>query len=717
MSADKPAGSMAQRSSGYHLPKLRGLEVGGTDPTCGPEAIGNTLEGAVRRLPASGAALLRPQHGIASPWLVDYAGSRRGQMGRWLRERLEPSLEASARNLAARAPCSADPALVLTLRREGIAAGLCVLWLREDVGTVTGLGEGVEGVRETLEVFLEVEHGEATYFGGAAGSLDTELAGALGRGDSQALPALLSLVRTVGGADIAYWGSVRGEAVEVERHLGARDGGFGFRLPLGEGVGGRAFAVGSTVEIPDYRNCQYRYPVVSDVTDGEEVRSTLAIPVRGSSGGGAVLYAARRSVEPFTPAQRILLKRVARSIEPVPGLPPAPRLFTTTQDIDHARLGRAELRKLLVESNRALDVEAWLERTIGGPAVLVDANDRPYAAGRLPSLQHLASPRKAEETCLELSLGRAGGAGERGRLRLRPSVQLPPEGWKDFFEDVVTACNVVLDRMEQTHDRINRRRSLWLGEVAEGRGGRDARRDGNRLGLPVEKGEVWAVSWEPGDKTAAESARLAMLAEDLVLDLLGDPLVALDEGVGVVLLRERARGRRREKPSTVRDALLRYVGPGPLWLVHGVAYESFGDLREALNQAVGVAKRLREAGSEPFVSEVDSCGLDGLLENSRISEELAAFANRMLKPLLDHDAGGNSKLTETFCLTLTLGSPTRAARRLYVHENTVRYRMGRAQKLLGRDLSLPKEHTALTLAAFSWLRAASPDASSGAPHP
>ena len=184
-------------------------------------------------------------------------------------------------------------------------------------------------------------------------------------------------------------------------------------------------------------------------------------------------------------------------------------------------------------------------------------------------------------------------------------------------------------------------------------------------------------------------------------------MVALGEGVGVVLLRERGRG--REQPSAVRDALLRYVGPGPLWLVHGVAYESFGDLREALNQAVGVAKRLREAGSEPFVSEVDSCGLDGLLENPRISEELAAFAERMLKPLLDHDAGSNSKLTETFCLTLTLGSPTKSAGRLYVHENTVRYRMGQAQKLLGRDLSLPKERTALTLAAFSWLRTASGD--------
>lgn len=373
--------------------------------------------------------------------------------------------------------------------------------------------------------------------------------------------------------------------------------------------------------------------------------------------------------------------------------------------MDYARLQRSELRKLTVESARARDIESWLERTIGGPAVLVDAGGRPYAAGNLPNLERLEASREtAEEPYLELPLRGMGSGSERGHLRLLPSLELPPEGWKDFFEDVLAACNVVLDRMEQTHDRLNRRRSRWLSEVVEGRSGRDARRDGNRLGLPVEKGEVWAVSWEPGSTPDGDSARLAMLAEDLVLDLLGDPLVSLDEGVGVVLLRERARGHKHTEPSAVRDALLRYVGPGPLWLVHGVAYDSFGDLHEALDQAIGVVKRLREAGSEPFVSEVDSCGLDGLLEHSRISEDLSAFARRMLKPLLDHDAGTGSKLTETFCLTLTLGSPAKAAEHLYVHENTVRYRMGRAQKLLGRDLSLPKERTALALSAFSWLR-------------
>ena len=171
----------------------------------GPEAVRNILEGAVRHLPASGAALLRPRPGAASPWQVDYAGRKKGEMGRWLRERLDPSLETSAHHLSARAPCSTDPPLVLTLCREGVAAGLCVLWpCGGGAGIGDGLGERIEELRATLEVVLEVEHGESTYFGGSGGMLDAELAGALGRGDVQALPALLSLVRTVGGADIAY---------------------------------------------------------------------------------------------------------------------------------------------------------------------------------------------------------------------------------------------------------------------------------------------------------------------------------------------------------------------------------------------------------------------------------------------------------------------------------------------------------------------------------
>ena len=45
-----------------------------------------------------------------------------------------------------------------------------------------------------------------------------------------------------------------------------------------------------------------------------------------------------------------------------------------------------------------------------------------------------------------------------------------------------------------------------------------------------------------------------------------------------------------------------------------------------------------------------------------------------------------------------------ATRRLFVHANTVRYRMRRAEQILGHGLASPKDRVAMTLAAFIWVR-------------
>lgn len=97
-------------------------------------------------------------------------------------------------------------------------------------------------------------------------------------------------------------------------------------------------------------------------------------------------------------------------------------------------------------------------------------------------------------------------------------------------------------------------------------------------------------------------------------------------------------------------------------------------------------------------------GLDSLLEHPRLSEELAAFGEGLLAPLISYDRERGTRLTETFCLSLALDSSSEVARRLYVHENTVRYRVRRAEQLLGRDLGSSKERITLGLAAFVWLR-------------
>lgn len=66
----------------------------------------------------------------------------------------------------------------------------------------------------------------------------------------------------------------------------------------------------------------------------------------------------------------------------------------------------------------------------------------------------------------------------------------------------------------------------------------------------------------------------------------------------------------------------------------------------------------------------------------------AAVRRRVLGPLLDYDAEQHADLVHTVRVFLECsGSPTRAAKALHVHVNTLRYRIGRASELLGTDLT------------------------------
>ncbi len=64
------------------------------------------------------------------------------------------------------------------------------------------------------------------------------------------------------------------------------------------------------------------------------------------------------------------------------------------------------------------------------------------------------------------------------------------------------------------------------------------------------------------------------------------------------------------------------------------------------------------------------------------------FARRVLGPVLDHDLSNDGGLLPTLEVFLACsGSWRRTADRIHVHLNTVRYRIGKVEKLTGRDLS------------------------------
>jgi DNA-binding PucR family transcriptional regulator len=67
---------------------------------------------------------------------------------------------------------------------------------------------------------------------------------------------------------------------------------------------------------------------------------------------------------------------------------------------------------------------------------------------------------------------------------------------------------------------------------------------------------------------------------------------------------------------------------------------------------------------------------------------MRSFRDRLLGPLAEYDARHKAELLPTLRSFLACdGSWSACAARMYVHVNTVRYRIGRIEALTGRDLS------------------------------
>jgi DNA-binding PucR family transcriptional regulator len=67
---------------------------------------------------------------------------------------------------------------------------------------------------------------------------------------------------------------------------------------------------------------------------------------------------------------------------------------------------------------------------------------------------------------------------------------------------------------------------------------------------------------------------------------------------------------------------------------------------------------------------------------------LRSFSERLIGPLADYDARHRAELLPTLQSFLACdGSWSACAARMYVHVNTVRYRIGRIEAITGRDLS------------------------------
>lgn len=644
----------------------------------------------VRTTSASGTALVWFDESQDPPWSFIYAGTCERDMARWLADRLSLSAPDVAAQLQKRPPAlPGDGAHVFPLPDAASISGMWIIWPSPD-RLVSGGEEQMIVTR--LQALLEVERKERLLYG-KHHPLDSEFVKAFRNDDQHALPALLSLIQTAGKADLVYWGNIDRNHVDITCHLGTKHREFGFHLPVGEGLGGKAALLKNPLHVSDYRNSAYRFPIVSHAVDREGVRSVIAIPIAGKqSETSGVLYATRREIRPFSMAERFMLSRLIRPIETMAGESPS-RFYMGSGKAPPIQQKKAELRKLLQQAKHITALEAWLASLIKGRVIIVDAQGDPYGAHAMEEMP-LEAAQKIPFDC--------PNASEHGFIYLWPDVDLPLTGWPDLFDDVVSACQIILERQSRTRPAHEHERAQWVGALIHEKPEPRHYYDGLRLGLPVDRGEIWMVAWKIEDNAKLLRARLRL--EEAVLTLTKSPMILLKTRAVIFI----DAGKDPSPPDALRDELLKTL-PVPTWVVHGAGYNTFAELKPALQRISDVTGRARSSSREPYVLDVNGCGIDSLLSKPDLREELVTFTYRLLEPVMAYDRENGTPFTKTFALALILGKPEEAAKRLFVHPNTVHYRVKRAKQILPIDAETAGNDIALKLAAYIWLRQHDPD--------
>jgi purine catabolism regulator len=119
-----------------------------------------------------------------------------------------------------------------------------------------------------------------------------------------------------------------------------------------------------------------------------------------------------------------------------------------------------------------------------------------------------------------------------------------------------------------------------------------------------------------------------------------------------------------------------------------------------LRESHAEARRALEVGRWRSPGEVvifERMGLDRLLAS--VSDlELSAFRDTMIEPLAAYDRAHRSNLVDTLEAYVATRNAAEAARRLYVHYNTVRSRLARIEDLIGPFLADTERLTGLAVA-------------------
>lgn len=120
----------------------------------------------------------------------------------------------------------------------------------------------------------------------------------------------------------------------------------------------------------------------------------------------------------------------------------------------------------------------------------------------------------------------------------------------------------------------------------------------------------------------------------------------------------------------------------------GCEYSSFVRIRNSYSEARRIKDLVDIIGNEDGVLFFDEAGLYMLIFASDNKDYMYSYMRKMLGKLIDYDESGNTELTKTLYTYLECsGNGTETAEKLFIHRNTLHYRIEKIEQITGYDLN------------------------------
>jgi purine catabolism regulator len=392
----------------------------------------------------------------------------------------------------------------------------------------------------------------------------------------------------------------------------------------------------------------------------------------------------------------------------------AARLINEQYDVlERGSKVHERLERLVIEGGGLDEITASLAGALGGAAAVFDGTGRLVA--RHPDR---GTPTREEVTAIGAELGaraEADGArafepaatqgralavpvpGQRGALPAGWLVVVSDDGELGDFERLVAGQGSIVVGLELMRERVvhETERRLAGDLLADALSGRlDADEISGRLRPFGVHSEAAVLVFELEDPPAAEPALDAALAEAGV-----PALVATSAATGRALLCAVIEASVRDSVAVAREARAALIGSHPDLRVAASRAVGLGSLRRAFHEARCALEATSLNGAGPEVASHRDLGAFTLLLALQDDDALRLYSDGLLEPIQRGEGEyGGELLRSLEAFIENNGNWERAARHLYCHRHTLRYRIRKIEELTGRDLSRATDRIELWLA-------------------